>query len=295
MTNTIKELLNDLNYNLTSDDYTLANFFNENGYCILPKSDFIESNLNKYRSLVDNLIKTESWRGGWEGKEEYMKFEKYFNAGANRLANLFNKDPLFLKLLTEKNLLKTLYAIYEDNFRVGALDMREPMKGRGLQDLHIDWMPKKTENEKVQNIVAFIFLDDTNKDNGSMRIVPKTHKKTGWIDEHLSDKKSHPNEEYLEVKKASIVLMHCNLWHSGTVNHSGDRRRVLYMDIRTREIPQLLNQKIYLNENTMSSISEHEKYLLGVRNEDPTDKDRVYTAGNLYRKIFNTTEVTKIY
>ena len=73
---------------------------------------------------------------------------------------MFNKNELFLKLLSEKNILKVAYAILGDDIKIGALDMREPKKGAGLQDFHIDWIPKENENEKNQNIVAFIFLDD---------------------------------------------------------------------------------------------------------------------------------------
>lgn len=289
MINSVKEILENLDYNLNSDDIRLAEFFNENGFCIIQKSDLVNKHIDEYRRIIDFLLEKESWRGGWEGKEEYMKYQKVFQPGAYRLGNLFNKHELFLKLLTEKNILKTIYAILGDDIKFGGLDMREPKKGTGLQDLHIDWIPKKSENEKTQNIVAFIFLDDANKSNGPIRIVPKTHKKTGWIQEHLKDRSSHPDEIFVEVKKSGIILMDGNLWHSGTTNTSGNRRRVLFMDIRRRDIPQLLNQKIYLDEITQKKLTDIEKFLLGVRDNDAVFEDRVFTAGNVYRKEFNTT------
>ena len=58
--------------------------------------------------------------------------------------------------------------------------MREPKKGTGSQELHIDWIAKKKlKMKETQNIVAFIFLDEANENNGPMRVVPKTHKITG--------------------------------------------------------------------------------------------------------------------
>ena len=295
MINSIKEILDKLNYKLSTEDVCLAEFFNENGYCVIPKSDLISENIDEYRKIIDSLLEKEDWRGGWEGKEEYMKYQKIFQPGAYRLGNLFNKHELFLKLLTEKNILKISYAILGDDIKFGGLDMREPRKGTGLQDLHIDWIPKKSENEKTQNIVAFIFLDDANKSNGPMRVVPKTHKKTGWIEEHLKDKSSHPDEIFVEVKSSGIILMDANLWHSGTINTSGNRRRVLFMDIRRRDIPQLLNQRIYLDEITQKKLTDIEKFLLGVRNNDTIFEDRVFTAGNVYRKEFKTTDFVKMY
>tara|TARA_Y100000310_G_scaffold89992_1_gene87232 strand:+ start:509 stop:1381 length:873 start_codon:yes stop_codon:yes gene_type:complete len=281
-------ILEKMGYKIGTEDRYLAKFFDENGYCIIPKSDFVSKNIDEFRRIVDSLLQKESWRGGWEGKEEYLKYQKKFQLGANRLGNLFNKHNLFLKLLTEKNILKVVYAILGDDMKVGALDMREPKKGTGQQDLHIDWIPKKNENEKTQNIVVLIFLDDSNEKNGPVRLVPKTHTKTGWIEENLKNKSSHPDEIYLKVKKAAIVLMDANLWHSGTTNISGKKRRVLFLDIRRRKTPQLLNQRIYLDENTQKKLTDNQKFLLGLRDNDSVFEDKVFTAGNVYRKQFKT-------
>ena len=128
-----------------------------------------------------------------------------------------------------------------------------------------------------------------------MRIVPKTHKKTGWIEEHLKDKSSHPDEIFVEIKESGIILMDANLWHSGTTNINGNRRRVLFMDIRRRDIPQLLNQRIYLDEITQKKLTDIEKFLLGLGNNDTIFEDRVFTAGNVYRKQFKTTDFVKMY
>jgi len=288
MINSVKSILDELEYKVDDEDKRLSQFFKENGYCIIPKSDFVHQNIDVLRNIVDDLLKKESWRGGWEGKEEYMKYNKDFQIGAYRLGNLFNKHKLFLKLLTERNILKVAYGILNNDIKIGALDMREPKQSRGSQDLHIDWLPKKNSDDPIQNIVCFIFLDDSTKENGSIRVVPKTQRKTGWINENLDDLSQHPDEITLEVNHSSIVLMDANLWHSGTTNVSGNRRRVLFLDIRQRNIPQLLNQRIYLEEETQINLSEIEKFLLGVRDDDLIFEDRVSTAGNAYRKQFKT-------
>lgn len=287
MISSIKEIFNKLDYQITHSDIESAKFFNENGYCLIKNSKLIIDNLIILRNIVDNLITKESWRGGWEGKEEYLKLNKTFNKGAHRLANLFNKNEIFFKIILEENILKITYEIMGDNFKIGALDMREPIAGTGFQEIHIDWIPKEKSEEPTQNIVAFIFLDDSNEQNGVMRLIPKTHKKCGWVEEHLDDKSSHPNQIYPEVEAGDIILMDANLWHSGSTNLNGKRRRVLYLDIRKREIPQLLNQRIYLDEETQSKLGDIEKFLLGLRKNDSFFEDRVFTAGNIYRKKFN--------
>ena len=293
MTSSTNEILEELKLKLEPSDHELSKFFQENGYCVITPSQLVLDNIDEFRKIIDMLMIKESWRGGWEGKEQYMKYKKTFNKGANRLANLFNKDKLFLKILSEKDLLKTLYGLFGNDIKIGALDMREPLPGTGWQELHIDWLPKKNSDDPIQNVVCSIFLDSANKENGSIRIVPKTHKKIGWIDDYQKDKSSHPDEICLDVKEGSIVLMDANLWHGGTTNYNGARRRVLYMDVRRRSVPQLLNQRIYVDENTQKSLSPIEKFLLGVGENDEIFEERVFAVGDFYRKHFKTDVVVR--
>lgn len=266
------------------------NFFNENGYCVIEKSNLP---IAKFADIIDLLLEKEGWRGGWEGKEEYMKYQKNFQPGAYRLGNLFNKHELFFEIITNEQILNVLLSILGDDIKIGALDMREPKKGTGQQDLHIDWIPKK-ESVDTENIVIMIFLDDSDENNGHLRVVPKTHKMKGWIEENIDDKTNHKDEIFLDVKKSSIVFMDANLWHSGTTNKTGQRRRVLFMDVRRREIPQLLNQRIYLDETVQKKLTDVQKYLLGLRDNDSVFEERVFTAGNVYRKEFKTDGFVKM-
>jgi len=275
---------------INSEAENLKKKFNENGYCIIEKS---ELPVEKFAEVIDFLLEKEAWRGGWEGKEEYMKYGKNFQPGAYRLGNLFNKDELFFELITNEEVLNVILAILGDDAKIGALDMREPKKGVGQQDLHVDWIPKK-ESDTTENIVIMIFLDDADENNGHLRVVPKTHKLKGWIEENTKEKTKHKDEIFLDVKKSSIVFMDANLWHSGTTNKTGQRRRVLFMDIRRRNIPQLLNQRIYLDEVIQSKLTDVQKYLLGLGENDSIFEDRVFTAGNIYRKEFKTDTFVKM-
>ena len=284
----MEEILKELKYEFVDEDFQNAKKFNELGYCVISRSELLHKHLDDYRKIIDELISKESWRGGWEGKEEFMKYGKKFQDGATRLGNLFNKNNLFLELLFEENILKIVSIIMNYNFKIGGLDMREPIQGKGLQDFHMDWIPRKKETDKVENIVAMLYLDESNKENGALRIVPKSHKITGWINENLSDLTSHPDEVTIEVKEGSIILFDGTLWHSGTKNINGKRRRVLYIDYRQKEIPQLLNQRIYLDDNTQSNLSYNEKFVLNLSKDDEIFKERVHTAGNVFRKKFKT-------
>ena len=275
---------------INSEVESQKKFFDTNGYCVIEKSKLP---VEKFAEIIDSLLEKEAWRGGWEGKEEYMKYGKNFQPGAYRLGNLFNKDDLFFELITDEEILNVVLAILGDDAKIGALDMREPKKGTGQQDLHIDWIPKK-ESDATENIVIMIFLDDADENNGHLRVVPKTHKLKGWIEENTEQKTKHKDEIFLDVKKSSIVFMDANLWHSGTTNKTGQRRRVLFMDVRRRDTPQLLNQRIYLDEIIQKKLTDVQKYLLGLGENDSVFEDRVFTAGNVYRKEFKTNSFVKM-
>lgn len=290
MINSLSEVFEKQSINVDPEYRNQKNFFNENGYCVIEKSNLP---IAKFADIIDLLLEKEGWRGGWEGKEEYMKYQKNFQPGAYRLGNLFNKHELFFEIITNEQILNVLLSILGDDIKIGALDMREPKKGTGQQDLHIDWIPKK-ESVDTENIVIMIFLDDSDENNGHLRVVPKTHKMKGWIEENIDDKTNHKDEIFLDVKKSSIVFMDANLWHSGTTNKTGQRRRVLFMDVRRREIPQLLNQRIYLDETVQKKLTDVQKYLLGLRDNDSVFEERVFTAGNVYRKEFKTDGFVKM-
>ena len=78
------------------------------------------------------------------------------------------------------------------------------------------------------------------------------------------------------------------MWHGGTGNISGKKRRIILIDIRNRILPQLLNQKKYLSSKVKNSLTDFQKYLLGVREIDTTQKQKSYGSGQAYRKKYGT-------
>ena len=77
-----------------------------------------------------------------------------------------------------------------------------------------------------------------------------------------------------------------NTWHAGATNVSGKPRKTIYIQIKRREEPQLLNYKKYLKEKTKRELSEPLRYLLGVRECDVTQKEITAGPSKYYRKQF---------
>ena len=79
------------------------------------------------------MIEIEGWKGGWEGSEENMKYKKPFNLGSHRLGNLINKHNIFSTILNI-NAANTIVSKVLNKFYIGGMDLKEPLKGYGLQN-----------------------------------------------------------------------------------------------------------------------------------------------------------------
>ena len=56
MLDSVKTLLDKLEFRLNSNDQSFAEFFDENGYCVIPKSDLVSENIDQLRKIIDSLI-----------------------------------------------------------------------------------------------------------------------------------------------------------------------------------------------------------------------------------------------
>lgn len=235
------------------------------------------------REVIERLIHEEGWRGGREGKEDWVSPERQLDPGSHRLANLLDKHELFLRAIAIPEILAAVHYVIKDEIKVGAVDMREPRSGSGYQRLHIDWIARANETEAHDCAFVGFYLDDMRKDNGAIRVVPGTHKKPNWPDAYVDVNKPHPHEIQVEVPAGSFIVMNAHAWHGGAVNHTGGRRRTLYLDYRNRRLPQLLNQKKYLRPETIARMNACERYLLGVRDSDLTQAEDSVGPGAAYR------------
>ena len=292
--NNSKELFSALNIN---KDATLSKkqkkFLQDEGYLVIKNK--IEKKLLKKLNVVSaKLIQKEKTKGGWEGKEEHFKKGKEFDPGTNRLGNLMDKDKNFKELIKIPEILVAADTVIKSKFKVCGLNLRNPKKGKGKQVIHTDWKPRKHKKEKFAGIVCMIYLDDSNKKNGATRIVPKTHHKIGWPDEFINIKEKYKKEIRPELKAGSILILNLNLWHAGAENISGKSRKMIMLNIKNRNIPQLLNYKKYLSTKTKKKLNSVEKYLIAVRKKDKTQKSKSIGVGIYYKKDFNIVDRNKV-
>lgn len=256
------------------------------GFLIFKSNKFIKKNISKFRREIDKLIAHEGDKGGWEGKKKYYKKGKLFEPGTNRLGNLIEKNTFFAKLILIPEILATAKEVIQDEIKVCGLNYREPKFKQGNQKIHMDWKPRKSKKENFAGVVAMVFFDATSKKNGATRLVPGSHKKLGWPSKYTNINKKNKNEFVPKINAGDLIVLNLNLWHAGASNLDGSRRRMIMINIKNRNYPQLLNYKKFLSNKSKKKLNNELKYLLAVRDSDNTQSADSVGVGKYYKKDF---------
>ena len=119
------------------------------GFVILP--DMLTP--QECRAAGDEFDRLSAIEGEEGGREVHTE------PGAPRVSNIFNKTPVFDRCLTCAPLLATAQYLLGE-FKVHGANLREPMKGRGDQDLHVD--ANRTAPGDWQVVNGLILFDDMN-------------------------------------------------------------------------------------------------------------------------------------
>ncbi|MEQ1798331.1 MAG: phytanoyl-CoA dioxygenase family protein [Lacibacter sp.] len=100
----------------------------------------------------------------------------------------------------------------------------------------------------LQNIVTVrIHLDETNEDNGALKIIPKSHLKGIYRPETIDW--TIESEVSCNVSKGGIMLMKPLLLHSSGRTTNNKQRRVIHIEFSNQELPTQLNWAERINLN----------------------------------------------
>lgn len=238
----------------------------EQGFIIFPNL-IDEEWLIQLQTAYDNLLAEEGATAGTEVHQE---------RGTNRLSDLMNKSEVFDGCYTHPKVLAAIHHILQSDFKVSAMNGREALKGAGLQALHEDWNESffdSTDNpdgdyrqpeDPFYVAISLWMLDDVTESNGATRVVPGSHRRRAPQFE-LSDRMAdHPEQLLVTGSAGTVVVMNSHLWHGGTTNVSGARRRVLHPYYVARQFQQQQDQRKYIRKSTYDRISPAARYLLDV-------------------------------
>tara|TARA_R110002167_G_scaffold120166_2_gene297838 strand:+ start:820 stop:1560 length:741 start_codon:yes stop_codon:yes gene_type:complete len=202
---------------------------------------------------IEELMQAEGERAGAELIDsKYIRHPK--EDGADRLADLVNKGPVFDIFYTHPRVLASIEAVLGRNYKLSSLNYRAAKAGKGLQKLHVDY--KNTVVEGAYKVCNTIWLlDDFTASNGATRIVPGTHKSKLLPDEAMEDANlAHPKEIRIIAPAGSVFIFNSHVWHGGTVNQTDKDRRSIHSYFCSSDQPQQIDQRKYITAATKGRI-----------------------------------------
>lgn len=237
-------------------------FLAQNGYLNLGQLLLAEQLATINQRLLE-LMNEEGENSGSELMDSpYIRHPK--EEGADRLADLVNKGEVFDVFYTHPKVLAAMQEVLGEAFKLSSLNYRAAKPGKGLQKLHVDWHEAVAVGDfKVCNSIWL--LDDFYKENGATRVVPGTHLSSELPQNVLADPfDTHPNEVLIEAPAGSVFIFNSHTWHGGTCNHTDQPRRALHSYFCRKDQPQQIDQKRYIQEETLERISEMARVILDV-------------------------------
>lgn len=229
-------------------------FLVEQGYLPLPGL-MSPAQVAAIRGRVQALIAEEGEGAGAEFKQE---------DGADRLANLVDKGPLFETCFSHPRVLAAMNLVLKGDFKLSSLNGRAARPGQGRQALHADWAGGVDPGD-FQVCNSIWLLVDFTPDNGATRVVPGSHKTGRHPSDALDDPgASHPDEILLTGQAGTVVIFNSHLWHGGTLNQTESPRYALHSYFTRRHNPQQINQRDFLSAETLARLSPAQRFILDV-------------------------------
>jgi ectoine hydroxylase-related dioxygenase (phytanoyl-CoA dioxygenase family) len=245
--------LDDLGVTASTIDDPTRERLDRDGYAVL-EGVLTGPVLTVMRTRLAELLEEEGDQAGLEVHQE---------AGADRLADLVNKDPVFEICFTDPRLLACVAHVLSD-FKLSSLNFRAALPGDGLQALHAEGGPC-TDPARYQVCNSIWLLDDFTADNGATRVVPGSHRSGKSVRDEMPDvRAAHPEQTLLLAPAGTVVVFNSHLWHGGTLNRSPSPRRALHSYFTRRGNSQQLDQKKYIRPETVDRLSPAAQFILDV-------------------------------
>jgi len=216
---------------------------------------FSEEEINQIINVIDSIDTS---------KETFRKSEDLF-----AIRQFLKEVPESRQLIFNDNIKKVINEIFGDNyFVVKSIYFDKPEKSNWYVSYHQDLtisVDKKLELENfgpwttkqnqfavqppidyLKNIFTIrIHLDDTNENNGALKVVPNSHSKEIYRPETIDW--DVETEEICSVNKGGIMVMKPLILHGSNRTTNNQKRRVIHIEFSNMELPEEINWSERLN------------------------------------------------
>ena len=225
------------------------------GFLVL--EDFFPDTLRQdLINRVETLYRLEGEAAGSEFRAE---------PGVRRLANLVDKGEIFREVFANAEVLRYIGHLLRPRFKLSSLNARSANPHEhGHQPLHVDQgLLPDAGGAVVANVVWM--LDDFTRENGAMRVVPRTHLSGRRPQEALTDANAaHPDEILVTGRAGTICIVNAHLWHGGTANRTDRPRRAIHSFYCRSDVAQQQYQKRLLSQPVQAALPEPLRALLAL-------------------------------
>ncbi|HLK30372.1 MAG TPA: phytanoyl-CoA dioxygenase family protein [Puia sp.] len=171
------------------------------------------------------------------------------------ISNLFGKDYFVVKsIYFDKPEKSNWFVAYHQDLTI-SVDKKIDIKDFG------PWTVKQNQFSvqpplKIleENFTIRIHLDETNDENGALKVLPKSHLSGICRLDSMSFKKE--NEKVCDVKKGGIMIMKPLLFHASGRTTNNHKRRVIHIEFGKSLLPADLKWSEYLEIKSQTFITK---------------------------------------
>ena len=251
---------------------------------VVIKDVYSSQEINLARNIINQLATNQDQK------------ESHFNAEAEasgkihlqqRVWNLFGKDPIFGKLISNDVIFDLMSSFLGTEFTCGSYCASRLMPGAPGQELHIDYpywdyykadtFPMGLNSSFPQNCQATIPLDICSELSGATAYVPGSQKKLHYP----NDKDDFTNQKQMVANPGDLVFFNGNCWHGASPNNSEHQRAVLLIEFLPKYVKPVEDLVSYLDDNYKDNCSEKIQQLLGLNYKYPKIMDVSKTVNDI--------------
>ena len=221
----------------------------ENGYSILTNL-YSDNEIERILSCIGNA---EQDGGSFLRTKDLFAIRQLLKHVPELIKLIFNHKFIeLISALSESDHYFLTKAIYFDKpsasnwFVAYHQDLSISVDKKADVDGYVHWTFKKGQHgvqppiEILQDTITVrIHLDDTDKDNGALKVIPKSH--LNGIVRADSKNWEVAKEQICEVKKGGVMLMKPLMLHASSRTTNDKRRRVVHLEFNKHQLTEPLN------------------------------------------------------
>ncbi|MBE5320642.1 phytanoyl-CoA dioxygenase family protein [Pedobacter sp. MR2016-19] len=168
------------------------------------------------------------------------------------IREIFGKDYFLVKsIYFDKPETSNWFVSYHQDLTI-SVNQKVKIPGFGpYTKKHNQFAVQPPLNTLESNFTIRIHLDDTNEENGALKVIPNSHSKGIYRPETIDW--NIEKEVSCNVARGGLMVMKPLLLHSSSRTTNNQKRRVIHLEFSNQTLPKELQWSEYLNFDRTSS------------------------------------------